>query len=149
MASGRINYNRVQAAEERVRLLKAEQDIGTLTLDLVLRAQASLAEAEAAYFRQVVAYNKAITSLNVASGNLLETNGVWLAEGGWALRLTVTHDCEHLPEHTDWMIRTWKPLRRNLPSNVAPELSNEIRSRLARRTLHPKSCFRRHRPSRL
>jgi len=78
------NYNRVQAAEERVRLLKAEQDIGTLTLDLVLRAQASLAEAEAAYFRQVVAYNKAITSLNLASGNLLETNGVWLAEGGWA-----------------------------------------------------------------
>lgn len=78
------NYNRVQAAEERVRLLKAEQDIGTLTLDLVLRAQASLAEAEAAYFRQVVAYNKAITALNVASGNLLETNGVWLAEGGWA-----------------------------------------------------------------
>jgi len=78
------NYNRVQAAEERVRLLRAEQDIGTLTLDLVSRAQASLAEAEAAYFRQVVAYNKAITALNLASGNLLETNGVWLAEGGWA-----------------------------------------------------------------
>ena len=82
-AAAESNYNRVQAAEKRVELLQAEREVGTTTLDLVLRAQASLAEAEAAYYRQVINYNKAITSLNLATGNLLDSNGVQLAEGAW------------------------------------------------------------------
>ena len=82
-AAAESNFNRVIAAEKRVELLEAEREVGTTTLDLVLRAQASLAEAEAAYYRQVINYNKAITSLNLATGNLLDTNGVQLAEGSW------------------------------------------------------------------
>ena len=82
-AAAESNYNRVQAAEKRVELLQAEREVGTTTLDLVLRAQASLAEAEAAYYRQVINYNKAITSLNLATGNLLDSNGVQMAEGAW------------------------------------------------------------------
>jgi outer membrane protein TolC len=82
-AAAESNLNRVIAAEKRVELLDAEREVGTTTLDLVLRAQASLAEAEAAYYRQVINYNKAITALNLATGNLLDANGVQLAEGSW------------------------------------------------------------------
>jgi outer membrane protein TolC len=78
------NLNRLQAAERRVELLQAEKDVGTLTLDLVLRAQASMAEAERAYYEQLVIYNKSITYLHLATGSLLEVNNVHLAEGPWA-----------------------------------------------------------------
>lgn len=83
-AAAESNLNRLQAAEQRVGLLQAEQDVGTTTLDLVLRAQASLSEAERAYYQQLVAYNKAITYLHLATGSLLEVNNVHLAEGAWA-----------------------------------------------------------------
>ncbi|MFM7039271.1 MAG: TolC family protein [Planctomycetaceae bacterium] len=82
-AAAESNFNRVLAAEKRVELLEAEREVGTTTLDLVLRAQASLAEAEAAYYRQVINYNKSITALNLSTGNLLDVNGVQLAEGSW------------------------------------------------------------------
>ena len=77
------NLSRLEAAKERVQLLDAERDVGTLTLDLVLRAQASVATAEGAYYQQVVAYNKAITNLNLATGRLLEFNNIFLQEGKW------------------------------------------------------------------
>jgi outer membrane protein TolC len=77
------NLSRLEAARERVELLDAERDVGTLTLDLVLRAQASVATAEGAYYQQVVAYNKAITNLNLATGRLLEFNNIYLQEGKW------------------------------------------------------------------
>lgn len=82
-AAAESNMNRLQAAERRVELLQAEQDVGTTTLDLVLRAQASLSEAERAYYQQIVAYNKAITYLHLSTGSLLEVNNVHLAEGSW------------------------------------------------------------------
>ena len=77
------NLSRLEAARERVELLDAERDVGTLTLDLVLRAQASVATAEGSYYQQVVAYNKAITNLNLATGRLLEFNNIYLQEGKW------------------------------------------------------------------
>jgi len=82
-AAAQSNLNRLQAAEQRVELLQAEKDVGTLTLDLVLRAQASLADAERAYYEQLIAYNKAITALHLSTGELLEVNNVQLAEGPW------------------------------------------------------------------
>ena len=82
-AAAQTNYKRLSAAARRVELLEAEREIGTTTLDLVLRAQASLAAAESDYYRQVVAYNKAVVSLNLAKGSLLRDNGVFLAEGNW------------------------------------------------------------------
>ena len=77
------NYKRLSAAAKRVTLLEAEREIGTTTLDLVLRAQRSLAAAESSYYREVVNYNKAITALDLATGGLLENNGIYLAEGRW------------------------------------------------------------------
>ena len=82
-AAVQSNMGRLKAAERRVELLDAEREVGTLTLDLVLRAQASAAQAEAEYYRQIVAYNKAITTLHLATGRLLEFNNVHLAEGRW------------------------------------------------------------------
>ena len=77
------NHKRLNAAARRVELLEAEREIGTLTLDLVLRAQRSLAAAESSYYEQMVEYNKAITSLHLAKGTLLDNNSVMLAEGRW------------------------------------------------------------------
>jgi outer membrane protein TolC len=82
-AAAQSNLNRLRAAEERVHLLEAEKEVGTTTLDLVLRAQSSLATAENAYYEQLVAYNKAITDLNLTTGKLLQVNNVHLAEGKW------------------------------------------------------------------
>lgn len=82
-AAAQSNLNRLQAAERRVELLRAEQEVGTTTLDLVLRAQASRALAEQAYYAQIVAYNNAITFLHFSTGTLLQVNNIQLAEGEW------------------------------------------------------------------
>ena len=81
--AAQTNHKRLTAAARRVKLLEAEREVGTLTLDLVLRAQSSLAAAENSYYQQMVAYNKAITSLHLAKGTLLDNDGVVLAEGRW------------------------------------------------------------------
>ncbi|MEO2019393.1 MAG: TolC family protein [Fuerstiella sp.] len=82
-AAAQSNRKRLEAAKKRVQLLEAEREIGTLTLDLVLRAQSSLADAENAYYQQLVAYNKAIASFHLAKGTSLTNNGIILAEGQW------------------------------------------------------------------
>lgn len=81
--AAQTNLNRMKAAAQRVDLLDAEREVGTTTLDLVLRAQASVASAENAFYQQVVQYNKAIAALHLATGDLLEFRNVWLAEGRW------------------------------------------------------------------
>jgi len=78
------NINRRRAALRRVELNAAEVRAGTKTLDLLLRAQASLADAEVAYYRSLVGYNKAITELQFSTGMLLDHNNVQLAEGDWS-----------------------------------------------------------------
>lgn len=77
------NHKRMLAAKDRVEKLNIKKDFGTLTLDLVLRAQASVAQAESSYYQQVVNYNKALVDLNLATGSLLEYNGIFLGEGHW------------------------------------------------------------------
>ena len=82
-AAAQSNFHRVKAANERVRLFEAETDVGKALVDLKLRAEASLATAEGSYYQQLVAYTKAITSLNLATGRLLEFNNIYLQEGKW------------------------------------------------------------------
>lgn len=82
-SAAQTNRNRMKAAAERVELLEAEREIGTTTLDLVLRAQASVAAAEASYYEQLVIYMKSICNLNLATGQLLDVHSVYLAEGVW------------------------------------------------------------------
>lgn len=77
------NFNRYRAAQQRVQLFRAEVEAGTKTFDVLLRALASQAEAEVAYFRSVVEYNKAITALHYHKGTLLPHDQVWLSESDW------------------------------------------------------------------
>lgn len=77
------NYNRYLAAQRQVELFEAEVLAGTKTLDLLLQAQASRADAESAYHLSVVRYNQALADLQFRKGTLLEHNNVQLAESEW------------------------------------------------------------------
>lgn len=77
------SFNRRRAAQRRVQLFEAEVRAGTQTLDLLLRAQASLADAEVVYYSSLVQYNQSIAYLHFAKGMLLEMNNVFLGEGDW------------------------------------------------------------------
>ncbi|MDZ4688289.1 MAG: TolC family protein [Planctomycetaceae bacterium] len=83
--TAKTNFDRRVASERRVQATEAEYEAGVrdATLDLVLRAQASKAAAEIAYFTSLVNYNKAIVELNRQRGTLLDVNGISLAEGAW------------------------------------------------------------------
>ncbi|MBL6706220.1 MAG: TolC family protein, partial [Planctomycetaceae bacterium] len=76
-------FNRREAAKDRAELFEKKFRVGTQTLDLLLRAQSSLAEAEVAYFRALVAYSQAIANLHYRQGTLLPFNNVYMAEGEW------------------------------------------------------------------
>lgn len=77
------NFNRRVAAQRQVEAVQAAYDAGTVTLDLLLEAQRRRADAEAAYYRSITDYNKAIMLVHFRKGSLLEYNGVYLAEGPW------------------------------------------------------------------
>lgn len=81
--TAQTNLNRRRAAEKRVEAFEAEYNAGRTTLDLLLRAQISLAQAEIAYHRSLAEYNKAISDVHFRKGTLLEYNNIHLAEGGW------------------------------------------------------------------
>lgn len=78
------------AAVKRVQATTALYEVGArdeqnqgVTLDLVLRAQASSAAAEVAYFNALINYNKAITEYHWRRGMLLEVDGIHLSEAEW------------------------------------------------------------------
>ncbi|MDR0870016.1 MAG: TolC family protein [Planctomycetaceae bacterium] len=71
------------AADDEVSSVSAAYRVGTTTLDQLLDAQKRQAEAETAYYRSIVDYNLAITTLHYRKGSLLEYNNVALAEGMW------------------------------------------------------------------
>jgi len=77
------NFNRRVAAEDEVQSVDAVYESGTVTLDLLLDTQRRRAEAESAYYRSLVDYNRAIMRVHFRKGSLLEYNGVFLAEGPW------------------------------------------------------------------
>jgi outer membrane protein TolC len=77
------NFNRRAAAEDEVEAVETLYEVGQIVIDRVLDAQARQAEAESAYYRSLIDYNRAIMRLHFAKGSLLEYNGVYLAEGPW------------------------------------------------------------------
>ncbi len=83
--TAQTQLDRKIASARRVQTTQAEYEAGVkdATLDLVLRAQASNAVAEIAYFNALIAYNKAITDYHMRRGTLLEHDGIQLAEGEW------------------------------------------------------------------
>jgi outer membrane protein TolC len=77
------NFNRRAAAEDEVEAVTTIYEAGRATLDLLLDAQRRRAEAESAFYRSLVDYNRAIMRMHFRKGSLLEYNGVYLAEGPW------------------------------------------------------------------
>jgi hypothetical protein len=77
------NFQRRLAAEQEVFAVNAAYEVGNVTLDLLLDAQRRRAEAESAYYRSLVDYNRAIMNVHYRKGSLLEYDGVYLAEGPW------------------------------------------------------------------
>lgn len=77
------DFNRRIAAQREVEAVAAAYETDTVTLDVLLKAQQNLAQAESDYFRALVDYNKSISQVHFRKGSLLEYNGVYLAEGPW------------------------------------------------------------------
>jgi len=77
------NFNRRVAAEKEVQAVQASYEADRVTLDLLLDAQRRRAEAESAYYRSLVDYNRAIMNVHYRKGSLLDYNDVYLAEGPW------------------------------------------------------------------
>jgi outer membrane protein TolC len=77
------NFNRRIAAQRQVEAVALAYEQGTITLDVLLSAQQTLAQAESDYYRKLVDYNKSISQVHYRKGSLLEYNGVYLAEGPW------------------------------------------------------------------
>ena len=73
-------FNRRRAAERRVQANDAQYRAGKGSVDLLLRAQISLATAEKAYYQSLVGYNRAILDMKFRKGTLMEDNSVFLAE---------------------------------------------------------------------
>lgn len=88
-SAAQSHRNRINAARGNLEVREARWTEGgantnsTVLLDLKIRAQQGLANAVAAYYQQVVAYNNALTDLSLSKGTLLEENSVFLAEGRW------------------------------------------------------------------
>jgi outer membrane protein TolC len=77
------NFNRRVASEKEVQAVDAAYQADRVTFDLLLDAQRRRAEAESAYYRSLIDYNKAIMNVHYRKGSLLDYNGVYLAEGPW------------------------------------------------------------------
>ncbi len=78
--TAQTNFNRRRAAERRVQAYEAQYRAGKGNVDLLLRSQISLAQAETAYYQSVVGYNRAITEMKYRKGTLLEDDNVYLGE---------------------------------------------------------------------
>ncbi len=77
-------HSRVAALQDlKAAEAKQKEGVEGATLTMVLDAQRRLAEVEAQYFRSLVDYNLAITTVHYRKGSLLEYNGVYLTEGPW------------------------------------------------------------------
>lgn len=84
------NLNRRVAAEERLRAFETRFQTGAISegqsadfLDLLLRSQISVAQAEIAYWQAIYNYQQAIADIHLRQGTLLERDGVTFQEGHW------------------------------------------------------------------
>jgi len=82
-AATQTNFNRRVAAADEVDAVQTVYEVGNTTLDQLLDAQRRHSEADSAFYRSLVDYNRAIMRVHHRKGSLLEYNGVYLAEGPW------------------------------------------------------------------
>ncbi|HEX3997196.1 MAG TPA: TolC family protein [Pirellulales bacterium] len=77
------NFNRRLASEDEVAADQVAYDAGTTTLDILLQAEQERSVAEAAYYRSLIDYNRAISQVHYVKGSLPEYDNVFMAEGPW------------------------------------------------------------------
>lgn len=126
------NFNRRSAAQDEVKAVEAAYNQGVVNLDLLLLAQQRLAEAERAYYRSLIDYNEAITTVHFYKGSLLEYDGIMLAEGPWpnkayfdATRLARARDASYYLNYgfTRPRVITRGPVDQTAPSQGMPNSS--------------------------
>lgn len=78
--TAQTNFNRRRAAERRLQAYQAQFEASRANVDLLLRSQASLAEADISYYQSLVNYNRAIVDFKYRKGTLLEDDNVYLSE---------------------------------------------------------------------
>lgn len=76
-------YNRRLAAGRRVAALEVNIERKPELVDPLVRAHVSLAQADVAYYRSLLQYNKTMADIHFRKGTLLEHNNVFLSEGAW------------------------------------------------------------------
>ena len=125
--TARTNFDRRVASELRVATEEAKLRVSVqgASVDLVLRAQASKAAAEIAYFESLIRYNQAIVNLNRMRGTLLEVNNITLAEAAW------TPEAQHEALRRAWARSFAKPHEKldTLPAEFAspaPYIKNDL-----------------------
>ena len=64
------DFNRRIAAQREVEAVAAAYETDTVTLDVLLKAQQNLAQAESDYYRALVDYNKSIAQVHYRKGSL-------------------------------------------------------------------------------
>lgn len=74
-------YNRFLAAQAQVETLMAEEQLGQISVDLVLEAQRRVLDAEILYHQATVDYALSLRNVYFETGTLLEYNNVFLSEG--------------------------------------------------------------------
>jgi len=79
----RSYYNARLAAQQQLVEVGRKYDEGMVPLDFVLDAQRRTVEADSLYYRSLVDYNLAMTSVYYSRGILLGYYGVYLTEGPW------------------------------------------------------------------
>ena len=78
------NFNRYQADQNQVEVLRRRYRDGNDNINFLLQAQRQVVNSETEFYRSVFNYNLAIRDLHQQKGSLLAYNQVQLAEGPWA-----------------------------------------------------------------
>lgn len=82
-ATMQSGYQAYMAAEENVQGLQPRV-LTEDTVDVILRAYQRRAEAELAFYQNVVAYMKSLAALQLRKGTILDYNSISLSEGPWS-----------------------------------------------------------------
>jgi outer membrane protein TolC len=106
------NLHRFRAAQDNVEAVTVAYSIPRVTFDVVVQAQRLRAEAETALYRSMIDYMKALKSVHLRKGSLLEYDGVYLAEGPWpSVAYHQARCAERFPRQINYVMRTAGPPR--------------------------------------
>ncbi|WP_310821294.1 TolC family protein [Stratiformator vulcanicus] len=113
-AAIRTNYNRLEAARERLTAAQEVYEVDKVSIDLVLDGQQALAQAMNAYYASLVAHEIAIKNVSAEAGTLLSDRGIYMGEGPWSHCAQVS-----ARELEDRQRETWAHCKENEPGFIS------------------------------